>query len=68
MLFKIEEVRGCKEDNPNKLTVAPCCTKREAVLACYKKYPNEPMRCAKEVAAFTECVDTTRAAVVDTRS
>lgn len=43
----------------------PCQESKKLVLQCYKKHPNETMRCAKEVQAFAECVDLKRACVVE---
>ncbi|GJQ68577.1 hypothetical protein Trydic_g14419 [Trypoxylus dichotomus] len=38
---------------------------RMNVVARHKKHPKEPMKCAKEVQAFTECVDSKRVWIVD---
>jgi len=38
-----------------------CFANRKTIIECYKKHPNEPMRCAQEVAKFAECVEQRRA-------
>ncbi|XP_060535118.1 MICOS complex subunit MIC25 [Cylas formicarius] len=35
----------------------PCLDSKRAVIECYRRYPGEPLRCAKVVQAFQECVD-----------
>ncbi|XP_018576599.1 MICOS complex subunit mic25-b [Anoplophora glabripennis] len=45
----------------------PCQDMKKAVMECYKYYPNEPMRCAKVVQAFQECVDLKRSSVIANR-
>lgn len=58
------EVKKIREQPVTKCAI-PCVNNRKNVVACYKKHPNEPMRCAKEVKAFTECVDSKRVKIVD---
>lgn len=55
----MNEVSGKKnaEDSLKQLTSIPCGADRAKIIACYKKYKNEPMRCAKEVQEFADCVD-----------
>ncbi|XP_030766020.1 uncharacterized protein LOC115890050 [Sitophilus oryzae] len=45
----------------------PCLESKRAVMECYKCYPNEPMRCAKIVQAFQECVDHKRNCLLASR-
>ncbi|CAH1169648.1 unnamed protein product, partial [Phaedon cochleariae] len=46
----------------------PACKESEqAVMECYQCYPNEPMRCAKVVQAFQECVDMKRTCLLASR-
>lgn len=68
--FQIAEVHGSPKGagDAKKMKGPPCSIKKAAVLECYKQHPNEPMLCAKEVSAFTECVDNCRAHFVESRS
>lgn len=61
-------MRGKRISDEFKLTTPPCIDNKTALLECYKKYPNEPMRCSKEVEEFTKCVDLKRAELMDKRS
>ncbi|XP_022915729.1 MICOS complex subunit Mic19 [Onthophagus taurus] len=45
----------------------PCIMNRKKVMECYQQYPNEPMRCAKEVQAFAACVDMKSIKVVENK-
>lgn len=63
-----EELRSPKlEDSPSKY-FPPCYDNKKAVVDCYKRFPNEPMRCAKEVQEFAKCVDTKRSSIIDSRA
>ncbi|KAI4470501.1 coiled-coil-helix-coiled-coil-helix domain containing 6 [Holotrichia oblita] len=42
-----------------------CTNVKKNVVDCYKMYSREPMRCAKEVQAFTACVDSNRITIVE---
>eukprot|EP00240_Pyramimonas_obovata_P006507 CAMPEP_0118936314 /NCGR_PEP_ID=MMETSP1169-20130426/17994_1 /TAXON_ID=36882 /ORGANISM="Pyramimonas obovata, Strain CCMP722" /LENGTH=169 /DNA_ID=CAMNT_0006879513 /DNA_START=257 /DNA_END=766 /DNA_ORIENTATION=+ len=33
----------------------PCAMEKGACLACYQQFPNDPLRCAAAVAAFSKC-------------
>ncbi|KRT81392.1 hypothetical protein AMK59_4952, partial [Oryctes borbonicus] len=56
----MDELEVKKIRQPGAKCPVPCISMRKNVAACYKKHPNEPMKCAKEVQAFTECVDSKR--------
>jgi len=44
-----------------KATCTPVCqNQQEAVMGCYLDHPRQSLRCAREVAQFTQCVDLTR--------
>lgn len=63
-----EELHSSKiEESPSKY-FPPCYDNKKAVVECYKKFPNEPMRCAKEVEAFAKCVDAKRSNIIDSRA
>ncbi|KAJ8956023.1 hypothetical protein NQ318_006299 [Aromia moschata] len=62
----VEEVMGTKKSTA-VLIQPPCQDTKKAVLECYRHYPNEPMRCAKVVQAFQECVDLKRSCLVANR-
>lgn len=63
----MNEVKEHFPDTPNGQRKPACQEGKKAVLKCYRQYPTEPMRCAKEVQAFAECVDKHRSAVVANR-
>ncbi|KAK5640113.1 hypothetical protein RI129_010924 [Pyrocoelia pectoralis] len=46
----------------------PCQMSKKKVLDCYKKYPNQSMKCLKEVEAFTACVDLQRSILIDAKA
>ncbi|KAK4873103.1 hypothetical protein RN001_015132 [Aquatica leii] len=46
----------------------PCQISKKKVIECYKEYPKQPMRCLKEVQAFTDCVDLQRAILIDSKA
>ncbi|XP_017786266.1 PREDICTED: MICOS complex subunit MIC19 [Nicrophorus vespilloides] len=60
----VEEGKITKMNNEKTI---PCTHKRADIIACYKKYKDEPMRCAKEVQQFAECVEKKRAALIANR-
>ncbi|CAG9826680.1 unnamed protein product [Diabrotica balteata] len=46
----------------------PCKDTERAVMECYKCNPNEPMKCARVVQAFQECVDLKRNCLLANRT
>lgn len=66
-LSQLQESNVKKEEKKVMDDFSPCCDNRKAVVDCYKKYPNEPMRCAKEVQEFTQCVDFKRNVLMENR-
>lgn len=68
-LLQLQESNVKKDEENKKMTddLTACCDNRKAVVDCYRKYPNEPMRCAKEVLAFTQCVDFKRSVLMENR-
>lgn len=63
----MKEVKGHFTEMPTGGRNPVCIDGKKAVMECYKKYPNEPMRCAREVQAFAECVDKHRFNLVANR-
>ncbi|CAH1102170.1 unnamed protein product [Psylliodes chrysocephalus] len=57
-----EYVKAVNEFTAKKIDrkLPPCKETEHAVKECYLEYPREPMRCAKVVQAFQECVDLKR--------
>ncbi|XP_031356178.1 MICOS complex subunit MIC19 isoform X1 [Photinus pyralis] len=46
----------------------PCQISKARVLECYKRNPNQAMKCLKEVEAFTACVDLQRSILIDAKA
>nr|CAH7741923.1 unnamed protein product [Callosobruchus chinensis] len=59
----IEELAGKRTPVAKKIE-PPCLDSKKAVMECYACYPNEPMRCAKVVQAFQQCVDHKRSQII----
>ncbi|KAJ8929265.1 hypothetical protein NQ314_018058 [Rhamnusium bicolor] len=71
-IMEQEYNKACDQVQGNKMSTAveskpPCQDTKRAVMECYKHYPNEPMRCAKVVQAFQECVDLKRTHLIANR-
>ncbi|KAG5898406.1 hypothetical protein JTB14_030384 [Gonioctena quinquepunctata] len=62
----VEEFSGSKKVVTGRI-LPPCKDSERAVMECYKCYPDEPMRCAKIVQAFQECVDMKRSCLLANR-
>lgn len=65
-LLQLQEFQGKR--NNVKLIQQPCLDNKKAVIECYQCYPDEPMRCAKLVQAFQECVDLKRACLMQNKA
>lgn len=63
----MQELQDKKTDTI-KITQQPCLDNKKAVMECYKCYPNEPMKCAKLVQAFQECVDLKRSCLMQSKA
>uniref|UniRef100_A0A6P7F386 Uncharacterized protein LOC114325890 n=1 Tax=Diabrotica virgifera virgifera TaxID=50390 RepID=A0A6P7F386_DIAVI len=48
--------------------IPPCKDTERAVMECYKCNPHEPMKCARVVQAFQECVDLKRNCLLANRT
>lgn len=68
-LFNLQmgEVKGEFLETSGLKRSPVCLEGKKAVLECYRKHPKEPMKCAKEVQAFAECVDKQRSEIVSNR-
>lgn len=65
--FQLEEFQGKKTETV-KMKQPPCQDNKKAVMECYQSYPTEPMKCAKLVQAFQECVDLKRACLMQSKA
>lgn len=61
------EVKGEFIDTSGRSHKPVCSEGKRAVMDCYKRNPKEPMKCAKEVQAFADCVDKHRSDIISNR-
>lgn len=64
---KVDSVKALFQNAPITYQPAPCQEFRSRLIACYKAYPNETLRCAQEVQDFTTCVDRNRVQLLDAK-
>ncbi|XP_044254526.1 MICOS complex subunit MIC25 isoform X2 [Tribolium madens] len=63
----IEEMEVTEKTKTPSRALPPCQDAKEAVMRCYREHANEPMKCAKIVQAFQQCVDSKRASLIANR-
>lgn len=56
----VEDVRKRFASAPATLQPPPCQDFKAQIIACYRAHPGESLKCAEEVAAFRNCVNTHR--------
>ncbi|CAG9854484.1 unnamed protein product [Phyllotreta striolata] len=69
LVLEEEYKKAVKEFSVKKIDrkLPPCKDTERAVKECYLENPQEPMKCAKVVQAFQECVDSRRNALLASR-
>ncbi|RZC36666.1 uncharacterized protein BDFB_003076 [Asbolus verrucosus] len=63
----VEEMEVPAASRTSSKALPPCQDSKKAVMKCYIENPHEPMKCAKVVQAFQQCVDTKRASLIANR-
>lgn len=65
--MQIEDVRKQFLNAPPQLQLPPCQDFKAKVIECYKKHSNESLMCAREVADFSNCINSNRLKILAER-
>lgn len=60
----VKEVQSRLKTRPG-IRDLPCQDMKANVITCYKTYPRQTLNCAKEVEAFSACVDSKRSLILE---